>query len=283
MPTWFYSNPPELPPPCLRNIAPIGRCIYCNCSEHLTTEHVVPAGMRGTVTLPRATCERCRIITHDIETHCMRMSLLHARIRHSIHQSPLERPATVPVEFTDWHDHTTTHLIPLSECPVLLVVPIYQYPGILVNIPPEETNFGVLTVLKNRNADEQFRQLLSRPNVKSVFVESGAIDTWKFARWLAKISFAFAVACLGYDKICHSPLPDIIRNGTLHFGHLIGGLNDLQLSSQEYRLESSKPSFFTIDLSDYAVSDGRIFWAVRIRLMPMLETPTYLVVVGART
>ena len=242
----------------------------------------MPSGMRGRVTLPLATCERCRKITQEIETKCMRQTMLHARIRHSLHQHPHESPVTHPVKFTDWNNHVTTHRIPLEECPVLMVMPVYEYPGILRNLSPEQTNFGLLTVLKTSNADELYQNLLRRPRIKSVSVESGRIETWVFAQWLAKIGYSFAVACLGLQKIGHSPLVNIIRTQTIHFGHLIGGVNDLRLPSREYKVESRNASIFEIELSDMVNNDGKIFWATKIRLMPMLETPTYLVVVGER-
>jgi hypothetical protein len=37
----------------LRNIRPIGKCIYCVRTDNLSREHVVPRGMGGTITLPK--------------------------------------------------------------------------------------------------------------------------------------------------------------------------------------------------------------------------------------
>ena len=51
-----WSMPPPLPPLELRNISPIGKCIYCERTDNLTTEHIVPRGMKGTVTLPKGSC-----------------------------------------------------------------------------------------------------------------------------------------------------------------------------------------------------------------------------------
>ena len=282
MPVWYYSNPPELPPLSLRDLGPVDKCIYCESAENLSTEHVVPAGMRGRVTLARATCESCRKSTHEIETKCMRDTLLGVRIKHALHQHPLERPATHPVEFTDWEDNKTVCEIPLAECPIVTVMPVFEWPGILRRVRPEDTTFGLLYPHLSANSEELFQKLLRRPGVKSVEVFSDAIEVAVFARWLAKISYSYAVACLGYDEICHSPLRSMIRNGTLFFGHLVGGMNELRLPSQEFRLDARTSEFFSIELKDYPASDGNIYWATRVRIMPMLQTPTYFVIVGQR-
>lgn len=69
---------------------------------------------------------------------------------------------------------------------------------------------------------------------------------------------------------------------TVHFGHAIGGLNDLDLPSQTYRLQARNNAFFEVELTDIVTKDGKIFWVTKIRLMPVIETPTYLIVVGEK-
>lgn len=283
MPFWVYSNPPEMPPPALRRPDPVKKCIYCDSTNNLTVEHVVPKGMRGAVTLSEASCEACRKkITHELETACMRKSLLHARIRLALHQNPHERPDTHPVTFTYSDRRKTTKHIPVAECPIATIMPIYEYPGILRNVTPEDSGFGLLATQQHDDANRLFAKLLKQPGVKSVSVESQGINSWVFARWLAKIGYSFSVACLGYNQIKHSPLRSIITIPTLHFGHLIGGLNGLVLPSREYWLGSPTEELFNIDLRDYVTPRGLIVWAVTIRLMPKLRTPTYFVVVGER-
>ena len=51
----------------------IGECIYCQePSNVLTEEHVIPSGLGGWRTLPRASCERCQNITREFETVALR-------------------------------------------------------------------------------------------------------------------------------------------------------------------------------------------------------------------
>jgi hypothetical protein len=76
---------------------PLGRCVYCGSTHQLSTEHIVPRGLGGNIIFPRASCEKCRKITHAFETICMRQNFLYFRVHTGLHQHPNERPTHLPV------------------------------------------------------------------------------------------------------------------------------------------------------------------------------------------
>jgi hypothetical protein len=160
------------PPRELRNIRPIGRCIYCGRTDNLAKEHAIPSGMGGTITLPKGSCPTCAKLTQEIETTCMRKTLLHVRVKSGLHRHRNERPSTLPVIFSDWSDNKTTRKVTVADFPMLWAMPIYEYPGILLNRKPAETGFGMLYAHKE---EASFKKLLSLPGVKSITVTPGAV------------------------------------------------------------------------------------------------------------
>jgi hypothetical protein len=287
MPIWTYSEPCTYseqcqPPPLLKNLPPVGQCIYCGGQDRLSTEHVVPAGMRGQVTLPESTCESCRKITHKIETECMGQTLLLLRIKHHLHRHKGQRPPTQEIAFAYWNGKKSKRHLLTTDTPVATPLLILEYPDILQKARPAQTMPGLLHIFQEKDYDQKFSRLLALPNVKSVTVPSSQIKTDTFSRWLAKVAYAYAVACLGYDKIKHSPLAEWVRGRSEHGNHLIGGNNAYHPPSEEFWLEAATPDLFTISLLDRPTGAGRIFWVVTLRFLPMLAFPTYVVVVGDR-
>jgi hypothetical protein len=151
---------PYLPPRELRNIKSIGQCVYCGSKENLSREHVVPRGMGGTITLPKGSCARCAKITHAFETECMRTTLLRERVKLGLHRHPKERPETFPITFTDISGVETVEQIEPQDYPTVWNMPIYEHPGILRNVQPEQTKLGHLHA---HTDDPAFRRLLERP------------------------------------------------------------------------------------------------------------------------
>ncbi|MBB5469186.1 hypothetical protein HDG32_005333 [Paraburkholderia sp. CI2] len=56
----------------MKTYTPVGRCIYCGSKERLSKEHIIPAGLRGDMILPRSSCEKCAGITSSYEGHIQR-------------------------------------------------------------------------------------------------------------------------------------------------------------------------------------------------------------------
>jgi hypothetical protein len=43
--------------------SPVGYCIYCQATDELTNEHILPFGLSGTAVLPKSSCKACAKIT----------------------------------------------------------------------------------------------------------------------------------------------------------------------------------------------------------------------------
>jgi len=270
-------TPPYLPPRELRNLRPIGRCVYCGRTDNLTKEHAIPSGMGGTITLPQGSCPTCAKLTQEIETKCMRKTLLHARVKSGLHRHRKERPNTFPVIFSDWSDNKTVKQVPVADFPMLWVMPIYEYPGILLNKKPDETSLGIMHSHKDKAS---FDKLLRLPGVKSISVTSGVVTPLAFAQWIAKIGYCYAVARLGIETVKKSGLADMIINGSEYPNYFVGGLNELNLSvSTGFVLEPKSDDIFQVEMRDITALDGRSYICVYVRLLPMLQGASYLTVV----
>lgn len=273
----------HLPPKQLRNIKPIGKCVYCGATSDLSVEHVVPKGMGGNVTLPEGSCGTCRKITHEIETFCMRATLIQVRTQLGLHQHAHERPESFPAKFTYSSGGEETLPVAVSDYPTMWVMPIYEYPRALrALLAKPEHGLGV--VLQAHMEQVNFHKLMALANVQSVSASTGGIRLDLFTRWIAKIAYCYAVACLGLDGMQNSPLTDLIRNGTSHINYFIGGLNDLKIAdAPQFSLEPASNELFRVAMMDVCDVNGKPFIAVYVRPFPVLRGASYIAVVGENT
>jgi hypothetical protein len=208
----------------------------------------------------------------------MRDTLIHVRVKHRLHRHSKERPVSLPLTFVDWTGKETVKQVSISDFPDLWAMPIYEYPGILMNVKPEDTRFGRVHAKSDKGA---YQKLLALPGVKSVTATSGGVNAWIFARWIAKISYCFAVACLGLSQVKSSLLVDMILKGCSHPNYLVGGLNKLDLQTKAFTLEPPTNHVFCVQMTEIPAY-GKTYRAVSIRLLPMLEGATYIAVVGEK-
>ena len=100
---------------------------------------------------------------------------------------------------------------------------------------------------------------------------SPVLDTYKFAKFLAKIAHGFAIDAFGnsFDPL----LPNFIRSEARGARYdLVGGVSD-----------DDAPSDNLHELgADWRHYNGTLFATVRIRLFANLGAPAYLVVAGVR-
>jgi hypothetical protein len=271
----------QLPPLGLRDIKPIGECVYCGSTSDLRREHVVPRGMQGEVTLPQGSCGTCADLTKDIETHCLRHTLIHVRMQLGLHNHPNELPETFPVKLTDWSDNESTLQVPIADFPTIWAMPIYDYPGILRGVTQEEASGGVIAYAHKHDAN--FQKLLALPNVKSVSATTGALSVDLFTRFIAKIAYCYAVAGFGLNAVKSSPLVDLIRNSSPQSNYFVGGLNNLKMDAQPqptFELEPATNEIFRVEMRKVPDQSGDLFWAVYVRLLPNLSGASYLAIVG---
>ncbi len=201
--------------------AKVGRCIYCWPSDHeggLTREHVIPIGLGGGVILPASSCEKCRKITHNFETICLRKALLPYRYHTGLVRHRDDVPAQIPLGIT-FGPEAIGQQIALEDHPYCVVLPkLTEPPGMLAGLTPENSGFKL---------KYQLLALGDEANAKiekhgTGHIEPHMTNFMPYWRMIAKIAYGYAVGEVslnGFRPLIH----DFITGKRLELGaYLIG-------------------------------------------------------------
>jgi hypothetical protein len=173
---------------------PIGRCIYCGASGNLQREHIVPLGLclRGTAVLPKSTCGNCAKIIGHFEGEVLRGPMWAVRVYRQLKSRTkhADAPKTAKLRVKK-NDNEFEIELPLDEYPILLHFPIFSPPAFLspsgytkgINIS------GIATISFGPNP----KTVLSKIGATAILA-TGDYKPVAFARMIAKIAYAFAVA-----------------------------------------------------------------------------------------
>jgi hypothetical protein len=197
---------------------PVGRCIYCGSTDTLSTEHIIPTGIRGRFILPQGSCEKCRKITQEFETTCLRKNFWFYRIHTGLQRHKKERPDRLPLRVAGQNQWVSP-----TAHPNLLIMPRMIEPGILTDAAP-----GMPYVIKwRRFGDLQALAEITKRHDGPVSVDyTFNIDS--FVRMLAKIAHGYIAAELHEvgefsETIFRPYLTDFIRGVNLSLGpYLVG-------------------------------------------------------------
>lgn len=179
---------------------PVGLCIYCGATAgggvKLTKEHIVPLGLGGGFILPLASCSSCAAITGSFEQICQR-KIFGAYRKHLGLKSNRRK---------DDHEYAILHLqnldgtvserlVHISSYPRYLVLPKFPEPGIMRGVPdaPLTATFEIHGDMPQINKIAAMQG--GQPMLNTYF------DLMAFARMVAKIGYAFAVAEVGWKNI----------------------------------------------------------------------------------
>lgn len=245
----------------------IGRCIYCGERDGpLTREHVVPFGLGGSKTLLDASCPKCQATTQAIEDTCLRTFFGEARIAMAYpSRRKKQRPQTLSARRLPSGESVE---IPVDEWPLIVGLPRMPTAGALRMAKADNPALDVLPdgFWVHRPTDERLLATMRKFDVHEL--SSGAIETTKFARFLAKVAHSVAVHDFGLDGF--DPfLTDYIITGRGGVNYWVGG-----------RRQDDPPVPTTCDIHPMVSSVGTIL--VYIRLFAHLGAPTYHVVTGHR-
>jgi len=245
----------------------VGFCIYCGRTDDLRTEHIVPFGLGGNLELPKASCRGCEDITKKFEEQCLRRMYGTFRAKLGIRtRRPRERPThAVAGIYTNRVSSETS--LPLSEQPLCLQMFGFYPPDILLGVEPRDRDlpFGLWSCMRDSG---ELGGLLAKygPGNYGFGTE---LHPMFFARMLAKIAYAFAIAELGSG---FSPtLLDTIKNvSPPHAAYYVGGsLTSEPSSSHKHELSITRESHL-----------GRRLINIRIRLFSDLGSPVYYCIAG---
>lgn len=258
---------------------PVGECIYCGSTEHLTDEHIVPKGLDGTAVLEGSSCRSCARITGAVEGDILRgprepgtgettlaRQMWYVRSHIDV-GSGRERPETGEVVVIRDGEEETVEL-PLGEYPIFLPLPLLPPP---THLTDEEID-GAIEV--NRMVS-----ILFGPTPSEVGERLGADavkvtvnEDWvTLSRMIAKIAYAYAVAEKGLEAFEEVFVTPDILGETDGVGRWVGGHPDRTLAPDEGLLHR---------VAVHEEEDRGLLLG-EVRLLANSITPTYLVVLGS--
>jgi hypothetical protein len=261
----------------------IGRCIYCGSdggADGLSDEHIVPYSLGGHAALKRASCRACAAITSEIELYLGRhiFHQLRSHVRApSRRKLPSALPATVIVDGQE-----TTIELAVDDHPFALMLPTWDYPGIMRQVQPS-SDFPQTNVRAYNFMPANFRETLGVADDATdpvVRVGPGTIDNIKFARAITKIAFCHAVARYGVDGFRHLTAPDIILGKYPWVPYFVGSDPDEPPPPHPRKVRH------LVELATMTGREGLRLCEAKVRLFadsgtPEHGMPIYRVVMGA--
>jgi hypothetical protein len=246
----------------------VGRCIYCDSTENLTREHVIPEGIGGRIVplgqheafvLRDATCDACKKITAATEGKVLRKMMGHFRASRGMVRKD-RRTKTRRVEMDDGSFVD----LPIDQLPGVLFLPCYGMPGFLEGRPvgsPAPLRFHTVVLDEDRLPETGTMKLAGMgPDI--------------FGQMLAKIALGFAVWSFGLDSF--RPLVrEFILGDVKQFGHWLGG-EALQRSDS---VEPDPNALHHLDTA-FIEHDGKIYVVGGVWLFADYGGPRNYVVVG---
>lgn len=249
----------------------VGQCIYCgNTSGPLSDEHIIPYALRGNMILPEASCEPCAAITSLVERRVLRGFMLDARtVGNFPTRRKKERPQTIRVSLLDAAGATIEREVPVSEGFAFLVLPTFVGAAVLSARPATRgiTVTGQETLHFGRQVDA-VAKLHGATGVRI----NAQIPAGEFAKFLAKIAYAYYVAEFGVFPRDETPLLSLITGEADDPGSWVG--------SSDYRLqiEEKRPTH-ALGIMEFSNEAGLKAWAVRVKLFADAGTTGYEVAV----
>ena len=124
-----------------KRYVPLNRCAYCDATEDLSEEHVIPLGLGGDLVLPRGSCERHRKATCKVEDFVLRRYLCALRSHLSLpSRRPHLRPDGYPLVLKRG-PHSWKQKVNLADHPGIVRFVIFDPPGRVAGRPPVQENF----------------------------------------------------------------------------------------------------------------------------------------------
>lgn len=268
-----------LPVHASRRYDAVGRCIYCGSADKLSDEHIIPYALGGEWLLPKASCSECSKITSAFEGEFARTILGPLRMLYNMPtRRPKDRPKHLPLKVkyprsTDWE----IAYVDRSVCPFLIGMPLYPLPDRLTGLVTTGARNQACNQLWIRGggfrADrEAHMEWLCHALGAREIMPAAQVTMEAVCLTVMKIAHAFAVAELGPQGF-EPFLPALVRGRDLaNRADFVGGGAGNEPACSELHDVAFDP---------LASTDPNII-AVKVRMLGVLEMPTYHVAVGRR-
>jgi hypothetical protein len=171
---------------------PFRRCIYCGETNNLQREHIFPFGLSGLGVLPKASCPKCAEITGRFEKEVLRGPMWAVRVYRKLRsrRKHKDAPQMELLRIRKGSEEQEVKLS-LSEYPILLCFPVFSPPGFIL---PSGYEKGIrIRGLVTISFGADLRKVLLKYGGTEVVMKQD-YDHVAFARMLAKIAYAYAVA-----------------------------------------------------------------------------------------
>lgn len=251
-----------------RTYAAVGRCIYCNATEQLGREHIVPFALGGSAVLPAASCQACATITGKFEQEVLRgpmwavrsLRRLQSRTRHS------DAPTTERVEVVRGGVRSYVDL-PIEKCPLILHFPRFAPPRFLSGKFGTGIDIsGIDSILFGPHPEQTLKELAG----EQISFGGGDYKYVPFARMIAKIAYSMAVAS-GAAIHLDGPSPVLPS--------LLGESDDIgQWVGTAVGPSRKYPGLLHRIALDRNADQGLLL--AEVQLFSDSDTPTYVVVLG---
>jgi hypothetical protein len=193
---------------------PVGKCIYCGSdggAKGLSDEHMVPLSLGGDAILLKASCAACATETSKIELYLARHIFYGLRSHVGAPSRKKSLPSILSATISVG-DQEGSHEFLAADQPFALMLPTWDYPGIMRQAQPTE-DFRVCNVRAYNFVPGNLRKLLGLADDAPdplVHIGSGTLNNMVFARALAKIAYCNVVARYGLGGFRPLVLPDLI-------------------------------------------------------------------------
>ena len=261
-----------------RRYDPVGKCIYCgrpaDGNDLLSEEHIIPLSFGGELTLPKASCTKCRDITTRIEDRCVKTMIMTARTHLGIKgRQKLKKRSRLPVTVSSGGNIKTLS-VPLEQHPSAIVMLQMPLPNAMSGISPATTtddNFIVNGKFIIRPVVKEYFQKMNRLK-DDVNIVNG-ITYSVFYQLIAKIAHSFAVAERGLNAFYPTLLPLIEFSSANLADYYIGSGTIIPPTSKYLHEIGFAP--------DIQTPEGTLI-VVKIRLFANFNMPVHYAAVGFR-
>lgn len=254
--------------PCIRGpLQPVGKCIYCLSTQYdpnklearLAREHIIPRGLGGRISLPRASCRKCEKMTTAFETKVISAIASNNRANLNIHGQKASRHAHRRVD-------TNPSILPIAK---------FDPPGILSGRLVEEKVFLAQLHGVKTSADFDSRFKAGGSRLRFNFGHGFLVE--EFGQVLAKIAHSYAVATIGLEAFEPTLLPVIEGVSDTYVAlltHLVGSEENIPPKTPNWR--------HSVTHAWQRLPDGQEALVVGIRLFGDLGAPSHLAIAGLR-
>jgi hypothetical protein len=262
----------------------VGKCVYCGSdggAKGLSDEHMVPFSLGGDAVLPKASCAACATETSKIELYLARHIFHGLRSHVGAPSRKKSLPSTLSATISVG-DQEGSYEFLAADQPFALMLPTWDYPGIMRQVQPTE-DFSVCNIRAYNFVPGNLRELLGLADDAPdplVHIASGTLNNILFARAIAKIAYCNVVARYGLGGFRPLVLPDLILGRYPCVPYFVG------TDPREPPPPSAKNVRHAVQIATANGREGLRFLVASIRLFAHRGTrehgmPIYHVVSGA--